>query len=158
MCCGPFIKLPPGRYMAVFLILVETAAAASAARDAIGQVDVAAPSEVCTLAAQELGRDSQEIVLNFAIDDAMADWRIEFRVFSSGRCPFTVTSVGLHRDLTPAAQGAATRTARRIGPRHADNPAVEELRAQIAALQSSTSWRLTAPLRWIVEAARGRRG
>jgi hypothetical protein len=145
--------------MVVFLILVESTTTTSASRDPIGQVDVAAPADVCTLASQELGRKSEEIVLYFTIDDSMADWRIEFRVFSSGRCPFTITSVGLHRDLTaPAAQADMTTTRRRAALRHTDNPAVEELRAQIAALQSSTSWRLTAPLRWIVETARGRRG
>jgi hypothetical protein len=172
---GPGAKLKPGRYMAVFLIVPSAPGDALppyAGDDPAGAAEiVAAVQGGPYLGHRVFGSDSAEIVLRFTLDAALADAPIEFRVFAYGHTAFTVNSIGLHRDLSPPEQAPreAAPEEPQPDPPAPDEPASEApaprppgdeaaLRAEIAALRASTSWRLTAPLRALAALARGRRG
>ncbi len=85
ICFGPSVNLSPGCYMAIFWIVPNSDSTDRIANGSLGHVDVSAPNQGRVLARQEFERGSQELVLGFTITRAMADWPIEFRVFSHGR-------------------------------------------------------------------------
>jgi hypothetical protein len=155
---GPRAKLKPGRYLAVFLIAPSEPGAAMpphAGADPAGAAEiVAAVQDGPYLAHSTFASDDAEIVLRFSVDEALADAPIELRVFAYGNTAFTVNSIGLHRDLAAPESGTA-----RLPPPRPVAPSGNEaaLRAEIAAIRASTSWRLTAPLRALVRHARGAR-
>jgi glycosyltransferase involved in cell wall biosynthesis len=158
VCFGPYLRLAPGRYLVVFLIDVP----GPAAPGAIGGVEVVGAPLGLILARQDIEPDAPEITLRFTVDEAMADWRIEFRVFAQGGTALTVGSVALHRDTGPPP--ALPRPAPPPPPPPPEPPSrpqwpqppgtgpedaeLAALRARLAALHASTSWRVTAPLRW----------
>jgi len=166
---GPQAKLRPGRYIAVFLITPNEETAALPPHKGAGPVGTA-EIVVAALGGPILGRRDftscdVEVAMTFSFDATMVQGPVELRVFSHGNSAFTVGSVGLHEDRgdgPPHAVDGPDRTlasGKRAAPRAKRTTAPqietrESLRAELDAMRRSTSWRLTAPLRWIMRAAR----
>jgi hypothetical protein len=177
---GPYAKLNPGRYVAIFLIAPSNPADAMPPNDAtepVGEAEVAVMAAGGgSLASGRFFRDDAELELRFVIDDTLLDWPIDMRVFSFGRAAFTVASICLHQDLTepvveapppvgepefvessPVAEEPRVISQPIQVPDPGPSAELEALRAEIDALRRSTSWRVTAPIRRLVTLARGGR-
>ena len=146
---GPYVPLPPGPYVATFLVVPD----ASAEADALGEVSVAAMPPGVTLASAPIVRESSEIVLVFTVDADMEAWRFEFPISARGSGSFTIASVCLY----PNPGGAFAASPK---PAQLDEPAKPPLktkkkRSRLHRLRASASRRFVAPLRDALRVLRG---
>ncbi|HUA76482.1 MAG TPA: glycosyltransferase, partial [Acetobacteraceae bacterium] len=103
ICYGPYVRLPAGHYSLTFLIAPGEAVPEGG--EPVGEVDIAADIHQ-RLAWHPIGAEDQEVTLHFTIDHALESARIEFRVATNGRRPFTVASGMLTHDEAEAGTAA----------------------------------------------------